>query len=112
MIALGSLLGTLGTLAVLVIFYILARLSERFGSVIKMRPRYRYYHVALIFLLIGWIAQLMVSLADLTPTNVQNWLNSPWFSLLAYFLPLTIGVTIGLVVTWSYWSWLVAERNG
>lgn len=110
--ALSSFLGTLGTLAVLIIFYILARLSERFGSVIKMRPRYRYYHIAIIFLFIGWIAQLLIAMADLTPVKVQPWLTSPWFLLLFYFLPLAVGVTIGLVVTWSYWSWLVAERNG
>ena len=112
MIALGSLLGAVGTLSILIIFYILAKLSERFGSVIKMRPQYRYYYLALIFLFIGWIAQLLVLASDLTPANVQSWLNSAWFLLLAYYLPLTIGVSIGLVITWRYWSWLVAERNG
>jgi hypothetical protein len=108
----GSLLGTLGTLSILVILYILAKLSERFGSVVKMRPRYKYYYVALFFLLIGWIAQLLVLAASLTPPNMQSWLNSEWFLLLAYYLPSTVGVTIGLVITWSYWSWLVIERNG
>jgi hypothetical protein len=112
LIELGSLLGALGTLSILIIIYILAKLSERFGAVIKMRPRYRYYYLALIFLFIGWLAQLLVLATDLTPTNVQSWLNSSWFLLLAYYLPLTIGVTIGLVITWRYWSWLVAERNG
>lgn len=112
MIALGSLLGALGTLSVLFLFYILARLSERFGSVIKMRPQYRYYYVALAFLLIGWIAQLLVMAADLMPATLQTWLHSSWFVLLVYYVPVTIGVTIGLVVTWRYWSWLVAERNG
>jgi hypothetical protein len=97
---------------VLVLFYILAKLSERFGSVIKMRPQYRYYYLALVFLLIGWIAQLLVMAADLMPATLQNWLHSFWFVLLAYYLPVTIGVTIGLIITWRYWSWLVAERNG
>ncbi len=77
-----------------------------------MRPQYRYYYVALIFLLIGWVAQLLVMATGLMPASLQNWLNSPWFLLLAYYLPVTIGVTIGLVITWRYWSWLVAERNG
>lgn len=112
LIALGSLLGTLGTLSVLILFYILAKLSERFGSVIKMRPQYRYYYVALVLLLIGWIAQLLVMAADLMPANVQTWLLSSWFVLLVYYVPVTIGVTIGLVITWRYWSWLVMERNG
>jgi hypothetical protein len=112
LIALGSLLGALGTLSILLVLYILAKLSERFGSVIKMRPQYRYYYLALIFLFIGWLAQLLVLAAGLTPANIQNWLNSPWFLLMAYYVPLTIGVTIGLVITWRYWSWLVAEHNG
>jgi len=112
LIALGSLLGALGTLSVLILFYILAKLSERFGAVIKMRPRYRYYYLALVFLLIGWIAQLLVMAVNLMPANIQDLFNSTSFLLLAYYLPLTIGVTIGLVITWRYWSWLVTERNG
>jgi len=112
LIALGSLLGALSTLSILVLLYVLAKLSERFGTVIKMRPRYRYYYIGLIFLFVGWIAQLLVTAVDLMPMGIQNWLNSSWFLLLAYYLPITIGVTIGLVITWRYWSWLVAERNG
>jgi hypothetical protein len=112
LIALGSLLGALGTLSILILIYILAKLSERFGAVIKMRPRYRYYYVALVFLLVGWIAQLLVMAVNLMPANIQDALNSTWFLLLAYYLPVTIGVTIGLVITWRYWSWLVAGRNG
>jgi hypothetical protein len=49
---------------------------------------------------------------NLMPANIQDWFSSSWFLLLAYYLPVTIGVTIGLVITWRYWSWLVAERNG
>lgn len=111
MINFSSFLGLLGTLSVLLVFYILARLSERFGSVIKMQPRFRRYYVALVFLLIGWLANLLVVLADVLPVALQGWLNSPWLLLWGYYLPWGIGVTIGLAVTWSYWSWLVAERN-
>ena len=112
MIALGSLLGALSTLSLLVILYVLAKLSERFGTVIKMRPRYRYYYIGLSLVFIGWIAQLLVMVVGLMPTSAQFWLNSSWFLLLAYYLPVALGVTIGLVITWRYWSWLVAERNG
>jgi hypothetical protein len=112
LIALGSLLGALSTVSILILLYVLAKLSERFGTVIKMRPRYRYYYLGLIFLFIGWIAQLLIIAVDLMPISFQNWLNSSWFLLLAYYLPVTIGVTIGLVITWRYWSWLVVERNG
>jgi hypothetical protein len=112
LIGFGSLLGALSTLSILVIIYILARLSERFGSVVKMRPRYKYYYGALILLSIGWIAQLLVLTTPLTPSTFQSWFNSDWFVLLAYYLPIATGTTIGLVITWSYWGWLVTERNG
>ncbi len=112
MIAMISLLGTLGVFSLVILFYILAKLSERFGSVIRMKPLYRYYYVALVFLIIGCITQLLVALAVSAPQNISIWFVDPWFLFAAYHLPLTIAVSIGLVVTWRYWSWLVTEQNG
>ncbi len=107
-----SLLGTFGPLSIIILFYILARLSERFGSVIRMPPIYRYYYVGIVFLAISWATHLFISRATLT-FGYPAWIFSSWFLLLAYHLPLAIGVTLGLVVTWRYWSWLVTEqRNG
>jgi len=106
-----TFLGTLGTLSILFLFYIFARLSERFGAVTKMPPFYRYYYVALVFLTVGAIAHILVVRAHWAYKQPPDWLMSPWFLVLAHFLPLTIGVTIGLVITWRYWSWLVSKRN-
>ncbi len=107
-----TVLGTVGTFSLIVLFYILAKLSERFGSVIKMAPLYRYYYLAILFLAIGSIAHLFVVRATLTVEQSQVWYVAPWFLFLAYHLPLAIGVTIGLVIAWRYWSWLITERNG
>jgi hypothetical protein len=104
-----SFLGTLGTLSVIFLFYIFARLSERLGSVEKMEPLYRYYYLAIFFLVIGYITQLLMLNISSAPENFPIWLSSPWVSLLAHYLPLAVGVTIGLIVTWRYWSWLVTE---
>ncbi len=104
-------LGILGTLSLMVLFYVLAKLSERFGAVIKMAPIFRYYYLGVIFLAIGSITHFIVA-ALLTSGNSPVWLVAPWFLLLAYHLPLAIGLTIGLVITWRYWSWLVTEHNG
>jgi hypothetical protein len=106
------LLGTLGTLSVGVLLFILAKLSERFGSVIRMRPLYRYYYVALFFVAIGYVAHLVEAFAVSNPGSVPRWLIAPWFILVAHHLPLTIGVTVGLFVTWRYWSWLITEPEG
>lgn len=106
-----SILGTFGTLSIIILIYILARLSERLGSVQKMSPRYRYYYVALLFLAIGYGTHILVARVSFTPQDFPAWLVSPWFLLLAYYLPLAVGVSIGLAITWLYWSWLVTERH-
>lgn len=105
------LLGTLGILSVIFLFYTLARLSERLGAVQKMSLRYRYYYVAIAFLAVAYLTQLLVSRAISAPEKFPNWLTSLWFVLLAHHLPLTVGVSIGMVVTWHYWSWLVAKHQ-
>ena len=112
MTATVSLLGTFGTLSIIALFYILAKLSERFGIVIKMPPLYRNYYVGMVILAIGYLTHLIVVIAILTLEQIPAWLISPWFLLLAYHLPLAIGLTIGLYITWRYWSWLVTEQNG
>ncbi len=103
--------GTLGTLSVAILFYILAKLSERLGSVERMSPLYRYYYVALILWVFGYITQLLVAQISSTPESFPHWSLSPLFLLFAYSLPLAIGATIGLIVTWHYWSWLVTESR-
>lgn len=106
-----STLGTLGTVSLILLFYILAKLSERFGAVVKMSPLYRYYYLSLVLALIGSTTHLISARADLTSENIPNWFTEPWFLLLAHHLPLAIGATIALYITWHYWSWLITEPN-
>lgn len=106
------LLGSLATLAIVLLIYILAKLSERFGTVIKMRPIYRYYYWAAGLITISFLVQILVSAPGLIPGVNLAWLASSWLLLLSYHLPLVIGVTISLIITWRYWSWLVTERDG
>jgi hypothetical protein len=107
-----TILGTFGTLSIIVLFYILAKLSERFGSVIKMPPIYRYFYLAILLLLVSYVTNLLVVRTIITPADSPAWLMAPWFLLLAYHLPMAIGLSIGLIITWRYWSWLITERNG
>jgi len=105
-----SLLGTVGTLSLIILFFILAKLSERFGSVVRMSPLYRYYYLSLLLALISATVQVLAVRAE-TVTTIPVWITAPWFLLLAYYIPLAIAVTIGIYVTWHYWSWLITERN-
>ena len=104
-----TVLSTLGTLSVVYLFYILAKLSQRLGAVEKMAPYYRYFYVANTFIIIGSISHMIMARVALSPQDFPSWLLAPWFLLLGYYGPLTIGVTIGIVVTWRYWSWLIRE---
>ena len=102
-----ALLGTFGTLSVLYLLYILLKLSQRLGSVEKMAPTYRYYYLAIGFAAVGYMTSLLVVLA---PQSIAAWLTSPWVLIIGYYLPMSIGVTIGLIVTWRYWSWLLKNQ--
>jgi hypothetical protein len=104
-----SLLGTVGTLSLVILFYVLARLSERFGTVVKMEPAYRYYYLALLLAVISTIIHLYTASAD--PTALPPWFTADWFLVLTYYLPLAVAVTLSLYVTWYYWSWLITEHN-
>ena len=105
-----SLLGTVGTFSLVILFFVLAKLSERFGSVVRMSPLYRYYYLSLFLVLISATTQVLAVRAE-SVTSIPVWVTLPWFLLLAYQLPLAIAVTIGIYVTWHYWSWLITERN-
>jgi hypothetical protein len=45
----------------------------------------------------------------LAPEQAPALLNAEWFYLLTYYLPLALGVTIGLGIAWRYWSWILQE---
>jgi hypothetical protein len=106
-----GLIGTAGLAGVLYAVVILMELSKRLGEVTRARPAYRLFHIAgaLIALAIG--ARALWSLSGIAPGVGPEWLHqSALFYTLTYYLPLALGATISLLVTWRYWSWLVKER--
>ena len=112
MAAFFTLLSPVSTISIIFLFFILARLSEKLGAVTRMPPYYRWFWVGVGFLGIALVSEfLQISVSLKGQTNHQL-LNSPLFYLVTYQLPMAVGVTIGLAVTWRYWSWLLTERNG
>lgn len=105
-----TLLGTLGTISLMVLFYGLARISERFGAVVKLEPHYRYYYVAIALLGLALLTQLIVANTIISVVPMPDWLMAAWFLLVAYHIPAASGVTVGLAVTVYYWRWLLTER--
>lgn len=93
------------------LFHILAKLSEKFGSVLKMPPLYKLYYLAEGLAAVAALTHLIQASWTLTASNDFLQTTGVAVSLFLYHLPLTVALTIGLVVTWKYWSWLITERK-
>lgn len=102
------MLSALGMMALGVSMVLLARLSSRLGRVLLARPYYVGLLVGAVCLWIGAGARLffLTPLVASLPVLYENSV----YVLLAYGFP-SLGVTLGLLTTWYYWSWLLAERN-
>lgn len=112
MAAFITLLSPLGTISIIFLVFILAQLSKKLGAVTRMPPYYRWFWAGIGFLVIALISQLLrISISLTGQASYQLWNNS-LFYLVTYHLPIAIGATIGLVVTWRYWGWLLTEQNG
>ena len=110
MIPLTAILGGLGLGALIYANLILITLGIKFGNVTKMPPYYRGYYAAVVCLGVSLCTYLLRASVVWDLERAPAWLNQPWTLLLAYQLPLAIGASISLVVTWRYWSWLLKER--
>jgi hypothetical protein len=83
-----------------------------------MPPLYRWYYVAQVFAALAALAHLTQASIFLSqpkmiqaqPTTIFQ-ANTLEFTLIFYHLPLAVSVTIGLIVTWKYWGWLVKDRK-
>jgi hypothetical protein len=105
-----GLAGSLGLLAVISTLFTLAALSQRMGEVRKMPPLYRGFYFGIACLIAALLIRFLRVSALLASSGGATFLSDDRFYLLAYHLPLAVGLTVSLVVTWWYWSWLLRER--
>jgi hypothetical protein len=98
--ALTTLLSAVGPAAVGLALVVAGLLSKRLGMVTKMPPYYRWFFVA---------AGL---LGGSTVTRLLSVGGAGEMLALLYIATFALGVTLGLVVVWHYWSWLFGERSG
>lgn len=108
MIALAHATGLLGFVAIGVALIVLGRLSQRLGDVTHARPYYIGNYVATSLVWAGALSRFYFitrgqSILDASDGNLV-------YILLIDGLP-ALGITVGLMVTWYYWSWLLAERD-
>jgi predicted tellurium resistance membrane protein TerC len=87
--------------ALISVFYALARFSEELGEALRIRPYYISYYAASLLLFIGIQMRLLGTVApDLAFKYVR------WHEALV-----AIGVTIALITTIIYWGWLLSAHR-
>ncbi|HZY45320.1 MAG TPA: hypothetical protein VFF70_11275 [Anaerolineae bacterium] len=101
----------LGLIAALYMLYIFALLSRKLGNVTKMKPHYRGLYLSMALTLVAIVAHVLRVAVWLNPTPMPQVLTTGEFYLVTYYLPLTLAVTISLVVVVRYWGWLFSERD-
>lgn len=100
--------GLLAFITIGILLVVLAQLSRRLGRVTKARSYYIANYLAAALVWAGALARLYFI------TRGQAYLDAleskMVYILLCDGLPM-LGILIGVIVTWYYWSWLLAERD-
>ncbi len=99
-----DVLGWLGYALLALALFWLARLSQRLGRVTQAAPYYVGLYAAAGLVSVGALVRLVDAWrATTVPASV--------FWVLVYNGVPTLGLTVGVVFAWRYWSWLFAERD-
>ena len=107
----GAILGSMGLVSILYAILILARFGRKLGAVTKMKPFYKGYYLSACCVGLALVVRFVRVTVFWAPReSIPSMLNSSLFYLLLHHLPLAIGLSLGLVITWHYWSWLLKER--
>jgi hypothetical protein len=105
-----AVMGTAGLGSLIMVFVILARLTQRWELVTRSKSYYRLFYAAAALTALASLTRL-VRIGYMTADAEVPILNEPrsWFYVCFYHLPLIVGVTMSLVVTWRNWGWLLRE---
>lgn len=107
----GAIVASVSLASVIYALAILAQFGRKLGAVTKMRPLYRGYYVAIGCVGLSLVTHFLRASVFWAPSqSIPSVLNSPVFYLLLYHLPLAVGLSLSLGITWYYWSWLLKER--
>ncbi|PJF29821.1 MAG: hypothetical protein CUN52_06420 [Phototrophicales bacterium] len=105
MASFGSILAGFGMMAIAILLMVLGLLSRRLGRVTRSNRYYGIFFMATILMLIGVGGRFWVFIH--TDTNSYDNL---WWIMIYNGAP-ALGLTLGVIVAWHYWSWLLAERD-
>lgn len=100
-----SPLGPASLVGLLFMIDLYATLSRRLGEVTRTRPYYHRFWIGGAFIGLATFAQVLRTSAHIS--GRVTFPLSPEFGLLAFYLPLLIGVLVAILTAWRYWSWVL-----
>ncbi len=98
-----ALLGLLGPLSITLLLVVIGLLSKRLGEQTHAKPYYLGFYAAALLMLISAVVRILGNLLNV-PSDNLGWV------MIEDGLP-AIALTIGILMAWRYWSWLLAERD-
>jgi hypothetical protein len=104
----AGLFSLIGPISMSVALLVLGLLSKRLGSVMRT-PRYYVGFYAAAFLMVVSVVARLLNVGH-GESVAAGFGRNPLIVALYVGLPVT-ATTLGLVIAWRYWSWLLAERG-
>lgn len=101
-------LAILGFTGISIALIVLGRLSQRLGRVTRADAYYIGFYVAAVLVACGAGVRMLNFSGRVVPIE-QLHHNIEW--VLLYTGAPAVGITLGVIVAWRYWSWLLAERG-
>jgi len=104
----SGIFAVLGMASISLALCVLGMLSRKLGKVTNAAPFYVGFFIAGGLVAVGAVTRL-VHLN--TEVALQSKLNDNIMWVLLYNGAPALGLTLGLMIAWRYWSWLLAERD-
>lgn len=104
----AALMEAIGQAAVGIMLVVLGLLSKRLGSATHAKPRYSFFYLAAVLVFAGCAIRLLNAIYEWASPEMLH-ASLEWV-LLYTGLP-AAGITLGVIMSWHYWSWLLAERD-
>lgn len=104
-----GLLAIVGMSAISQALIVMGLLSRRIGKVTRERAYYIGFFIAAGLVAVGVAARIANLTSELATISILHQ-NTLWVIL--YNGVPAVGITLGVIVAWRYWSWLLAERGG
>lgn len=106
---LTTLLSVTAPATLMILLWVMAQISRRFGEVTHRPPIFRWFYVAIGLLVFPLVMRVLA--VGLTEDDRIK-LGGNAAGAILHDIPLALAITLSVIVAWRYWGWLVYAREG